>query len=62
MLIKIKYNNPKIKKILITKNSLNLGILKRLIKGVKIIKIKPTKLLIKNRGYLNTFVQKLFII
>lgn len=62
MLIKIKYNNPAIRKILTIKNNLNLDILKRLIKGVKITKIKPTKLLIKNRGYLNTFVQKLFII
>ena len=33
-----------------TKISRNLGILNKFLKGDKIIKIKPAKLLIKNRG------------
>ena len=43
------------------KKSLNLGILNKLRNGVRITKIKPIKLLIKNRGYLIMFFQKLFI-
>jgi hypothetical protein len=39
----------------------NFGILNKFLKGVRITKIKPTKLLIKNLGYLRIFVQKLFI-
>jgi len=43
------------------KKNLNFGILNRFRKGVRIIKIKPIKLLTKNRGYLMIFFQKLFI-
>ena len=44
-----------------TKKSLNLGILNKFRKGVRMIRIKPIKLLTKNRGYLTMFFQKLFI-
>ena len=58
---KIKHINP----IVINNTKIriirNLGILNKFRKGVRIIKIKPIKLLIKNRGYLIMFVQKLFI-
>ena len=50
MLIKIKYKlirNNTLKRIKITRD---LGFLNRFLKGVKITRIKPTKLLIKNRG------------
>ena len=40
----------------------NFGILNRFLIGVRITKIKPARLLIKNLGYLRIFVQKLFII
>jgi len=46
---------PRIKKIR------SFGILNKFLNGVKMIKINPTKLLIKNRGYLEIFVQKSFI-
>ena len=39
----------------------NFGILNKFRKGVRIISIKPNKLLIKNLGYLRMFVQKLFM-
>ena len=61
MLTKIKYKlamnpiNTKGKKIL------NFFTFNKLRNGVRIIKIKPAKLLIKNRGYLDTFVQKSLI-
>ena len=51
--IKIKLNK--------IKNQRNLGVLNKFLKGVNIINTKPTILLIKNRGYLSMFVQKLFI-
>ena len=50
-----------IKIIEIIKKIRNLGILNKFLKGVRITKIKPTKLLIKNLGYRRMFVQKLFI-
>ena len=50
-----------IKIIEIIKKIRNLGILNKFLKGVRITKIKPTKLLIKNLGYRRIFVQKLFI-
>ena len=56
-----KYKPKKIKTIEITKKTLNLGILNRFRIGVRITRIKPAKLLIKNLGYLRMFVQKLFI-
>ena len=59
--IRIKDNNPNINKIPNTKSIRNLGLLKKFLKGVIITKIKPRKLLMKNRGYLKMFVQKLFI-
>ena len=43
------------------KNKRNLGVLNKFLKGVNIIIINPTILLIKNRGYLTMLVQKLFI-
>ena len=51
--IKIKLNK--------IKNQRNLGVLNKFLKGVNIINTNPTILLIKNRGYLTMFVQKLFI-
>ena len=51
--IKIKLNK--------IKNQRNLGVFNKFLKGVSIIKINPTILLIKNRGYLTILVQKLFI-
>ena len=39
----------------------NLGILNKFLKGAKITKIKPAKLLIKNRGYRRILFQKSFI-
>jgi hypothetical protein len=56
-----KYKPKKIKTIEITKKTLNLGILNKFRIGVRITRIKPAKLLIKNLGYLRMFVQKLFI-
>ena len=44
-----------------TKNQRNLGILNKFLKGVNIINTNPIILLIKNRGYRNILVQKLFI-
>ena len=43
------------------KNQRNLVVLNKFLKGVNIININPIILLIKNRGYLITLVQKLFI-
>lgn len=40
---------------------LNFLIFNKFRNGVKIIKINPAKLLIKNRGYRDTFVQKSLI-
>lgn len=51
--IKTKLNNSKIQR--------NFGVLNKFLKGVNIINTNPTILLIKNRGYLVIFVQKLFI-
>ena len=45
----------------IKKTKRNLEVLKKPLKGVKIIIINPLKLLIKKRGYLEIFSQKLFI-
>ena len=44
-----------------TKKTRNFGTLNKFLNGVKIIIISPTKLLIKNRGYLEILFQKLFI-
>ena len=43
------------------KNQRNLGVLNKFLKGVNITNINPIILLIKNRGYLSTLFQKLFI-
>jgi len=51
--IKIKLNIIKIQR--------SFGVLNKFLKGVNIININPIILLIKNRGYLIIFVQKLFI-
>ena len=61
MPIIIRYKVIIIKLIERIKKSLNLGILNKFRKGVRIIKIKPSKLLIKKRGYLIILFQKLFI-
>ena len=45
----------------IIRNIRSFEFLNKFLKGVKIIRINPTKLLIKNRGKRNTFVQKSFI-
>ena len=61
MLAKIKYRlamNPTNTK---GKRILNFLIFNKLRNGVKIIKINPAKLLIKNRGYRDIFVQKSLI-
>ena len=52
-MIKVKLNK--------IKNQRNLVVLNKFLKGVNIININPTILLIKNRGYLIILVQKLFI-
>ena len=39
----------------------NLGTLNKFLNGAKITKIKPTKLLIKNRGYRDILFQKSLI-
>lgn len=52
----IKIINPKIK--ITIRNFL---IFNKLRIGANIVRIKPSKLLIKNRGYLLIFVQKSFI-
>ena len=61
ILINILYIIKMIKLIEKIKKSLNLGTLNKFRKGVRIIRIKPIKLLTKNRGYLVIFFQKLFI-
>ena len=43
------------------KRKRNLNVFKRLFNGVNKTNIKPVKLLIKKRGYLKIFSQKLFI-
>jgi hypothetical protein len=59
LIVKYKVNNPLIRDIKKTKR--NLELLNKLLKGVKIMMINPLKLLIKKRGYLEIFSQKLFI-
>lgn len=61
MLVKIKYSNPNVNISPKIKIIRSLGILNKFRKGVIITRIKPIKLLIKNRGYRKIFVQKLFI-
>jgi len=39
----------------------NFGTLNKFLSGAKITKIRPAKLLIKNRGYLEILLQKSFI-
>ena len=57
----IKYNiNPNVMQ-LTTKTRRNFGILNKFLTGAKITKIKPAKLLIKNRGYLEILFQNSFI-
>ncbi len=46
----------------IIRNNRALDVLYKFIKGVKIIKINPVKLVIKNRGYRKILFQKLFIL
>jgi len=61
ILTKTKYRRiSNIMKIKI-KGVFNLDVLYKFIKGVRIITIKPAKLVIKNRGYLKILSQKLFI-
>ena len=43
-------------------NPRNFGILTKCLKGLNIINISPSRLLIKKRGYRTMLVQKLFII
>ena len=57
----MKYNVPIVSKKRIGIIKRNFLILNKFRNGVIIIKIKPAKLLIKNRGYRDTFVQKSFI-
>lgn len=57
----IIYTNKQNKKELIIKKIRNFGILNKFLNGVKITRINPAKLLIKNRGYLEILVQKSFI-
>ena len=57
----IKYRLTTKIKLTKIKTQRNLGILNKFLKGVNIININPAILLIKNRGYRITFVQKLFI-
>ena len=52
-----KKNNRKI-----IKTIRDWGFLNKFLNGVRITRINPTKLLIKNRGYRRIFVQKSFII
>jgi|AntRauTorckE5430_2_1112549.scaffolds.fasta_scaffold29655_1 hypothetical protein len=54
-------NNKQKREKLIIKKIRSFGILNKFLNGAKIIKINPAKLLIKNRGYLEMFVQKSFI-
>ena len=61
ILINILYIIKMLKLIEKIKKSLNLGTLNKFRKGVRMIRIKPIKLLTKNRGYLVIFFQKLFI-
>ena len=57
----VKYN-PKQNMIKLINNKIrSFGILNKFLNGAKITRINPAKLLIKNRGYLETFVQKSFI-
>ena len=57
----IRYKiNPNIIQ-LTTKTIRNFGILNKFLTGAKITKIKPAKLLIKNRGYLEILFQNSFI-
>ena len=53
LIIKTKLNS--------IKNQRSFGVLNKFLKGVNIINTNPIILLIKNRGYLVIFVQKLFI-
>ena len=55
---KMLIKNKKIKK---NRKLRNFGILNKFLNGVLITKINPTKLLIKNLGYLIIFFQKLSI-
>ena len=57
----IKYNPKQNMTRLINKKIRSFGILSKFLSGAKITRINPAKLLIKNRGYLEIFVQKLFI-
>jgi hypothetical protein len=57
----MKYNAKKIKITELIKKKRNFGILNRFLNGVRITRIDPNKLLIKNLGYRKILVQKLFI-
>ena len=62
MFTSIKYVPKIIKKTESIKKIRSFGILNKFRKGVRMTKIKPAKLLIKNLGYRRIFVQKsLFI-
>lgn len=57
----IKKINIQNREKLIIKKNLSFGTLTKFLNGVKIIKINPVKLVIKNLGYRKMFVKKSFI-
>jgi hypothetical protein len=61
MFLIIKYKLKKQTKINKVKIKRDFDVFNRLLNGVIRTNIKPTKLLIKKRGYLKIFSQKLFI-
>ena len=61
MFRRVKYNSTANKKQLSSKTIRNFGILNKFLRGAKITKINPAKLLIKNRGYREILFQKSFI-
>ena len=60
-MIIILYSPMNIKKTQINKKVRSLAILNKFLKGVRITKIKPVRLLTKNLGYRKIFSQKLFM-
>ena len=57
----IRYNPKQNIKELISKRIRSFGTLNKFLNGAKITRINPATLLIKNRGYLEIFIQKSFI-
>ena len=56
-----KYKNKPNRKQVSSKKIRNFGTLNKFLRGAKITKINPAKLLIKNRGYLEILFQKSLI-